>query len=148
MGNRSFPGIKCGWAVLLTTHPLLVPRPTQSLGQTGPITKSLYPYFYFVIIVCHKNRSSLRVNSTVQYQVADSKVSLLQFSASWQSTDKASRLNYFCETDDRIGLKVIQNRFPPRSFVCNIHCYVPISRRIAADKTLLNKRKNKSDKDS
>jgi len=25
MGTRSFPGIKCGRGVLLTTHPLLVP---------------------------------------------------------------------------------------------------------------------------
>ena len=23
MGTRSFPGVKCGWGVLLTTHPLL-----------------------------------------------------------------------------------------------------------------------------
>jgi len=26
MGTGSFPGVKCGWGVLLTTHPLLVPR--------------------------------------------------------------------------------------------------------------------------
>ena len=25
MGTRSFTGVKCGWGVLLTTHPLLVP---------------------------------------------------------------------------------------------------------------------------
>jgi len=25
MGTRSFPGVKCGQGVLLTTHPLLVP---------------------------------------------------------------------------------------------------------------------------
>jgi hypothetical protein len=26
MGTGSFPGVKCGWGMLLTTHPLLVPR--------------------------------------------------------------------------------------------------------------------------
>jgi len=30
MGTGSFPGIKCGWGVLLTTHPLLVPRSWKS----------------------------------------------------------------------------------------------------------------------
>ena len=30
MGTRSFPGVKCGRGVLLTTHPLLVPRPWKS----------------------------------------------------------------------------------------------------------------------
>jgi hypothetical protein len=26
MDTGSFPGLKCGWGVLLTTHPLLMPR--------------------------------------------------------------------------------------------------------------------------
>jgi len=26
MGTESFPGVKCGPVMLLTTHPLLVPR--------------------------------------------------------------------------------------------------------------------------
>ena len=30
MGNVSFPGVKCGRGVLLTTHPLLVPRSWKS----------------------------------------------------------------------------------------------------------------------
>jgi len=30
MGTGSFPGVKCGWGVLLTTHPLLVPRSCKS----------------------------------------------------------------------------------------------------------------------
>ena len=30
MGTRSFPGVKCGRDVLLTTHPLLVPRSRKS----------------------------------------------------------------------------------------------------------------------
>ena len=30
MGTGSFPGVKCGWAVLLATHPLLVPRSWKS----------------------------------------------------------------------------------------------------------------------
>jgi hypothetical protein len=30
MGTGSFPGVKCGWGVLLTTHPLLMPRSWKS----------------------------------------------------------------------------------------------------------------------
>ena len=30
MGTRSFPGVKCGRGVLLTTHPLLMPRSWKS----------------------------------------------------------------------------------------------------------------------
>ena len=50
MGTGSFPGVKCGRGVLLTAHPLLVPRSwksraytsTHPLGHTGPVTGSLY----------------------------------------------------------------------------------------------------------
>jgi len=46
MGTGSFPGVKFGWGVLLTTHPLLVPQSwktcTHPLGHTGPVTGSLY----------------------------------------------------------------------------------------------------------
>jgi len=53
MGNGSFPGVKCGRGVLLTTHTLLVPRswksraiPLHTLwGHTGPVTGSLYLTF-------------------------------------------------------------------------------------------------------
>ena len=49
MGTGSFPGVKCGRGVLLTTHPHLVPRSwkntsTHPLGLTGPVTGSLYLY--------------------------------------------------------------------------------------------------------
>jgi len=37
MGTASFPGVKCGRGVQLTTHPL---------GHTGPVTGSLYVYMY------------------------------------------------------------------------------------------------------
>jgi len=30
MGTGSFPGVKCGWGVLMTTHPLLVPQSGKS----------------------------------------------------------------------------------------------------------------------
>ena len=37
MGTGSFPGVKCGQGVLLTTHPLLVPRSWKSRAITLPI---------------------------------------------------------------------------------------------------------------
>jgi len=49
-GTGSFPGVKCGRGVLLTTHPLLVPRSWKStaiphsLGHIGPVTGSFYLY--------------------------------------------------------------------------------------------------------
>jgi len=52
MGTGSFPGLKCGRGVLLTTHPLLVPRSgksramplTHPLGHAWPTTGSLYSF--------------------------------------------------------------------------------------------------------
>jgi hypothetical protein len=35
MGTGSFPGVKCGWGVLLTTHPLLMPRSRK--GRAIPL---------------------------------------------------------------------------------------------------------------
>ena len=53
MGTGSFPRVKYGWGVLLTTHPLLVPRSWKSRAiplpilwaTTGPVTGSLYLFF-------------------------------------------------------------------------------------------------------
>ena len=36
VGTGSFPGVKCGWGVLLTTHPLLVPRSWKSIAIPLP----------------------------------------------------------------------------------------------------------------
>ena len=36
MGTGSFPGVKCGRGVLLTTHPLLVPRSWKSRAKLLP----------------------------------------------------------------------------------------------------------------
>ena len=54
----SFPRVKCGRCVLLTTHPILVPRSlkstaitlTQPLGHAGPVTGSLY--LFYLLCVC------------------------------------------------------------------------------------------------
>ena len=50
MGTGSFPGVKYSWGVLLTTHPLLVPRSWKSRAiplptlwaTTGPVTGTIY----------------------------------------------------------------------------------------------------------
>ena len=55
MGTGSFPGVKYGRGVLLTTHPLLVPRswksraiPLRTLwATTGPVTGTVYLYLYY-----------------------------------------------------------------------------------------------------
>ena len=54
MGTGSFPGVKYGWGVLLTTHPptSAVVMEEQSytythpLGHTGTVTGTLYLYLH------------------------------------------------------------------------------------------------------
>jgi hypothetical protein len=54
MSTGSFPGVKYGWGVLLTTYPLLVPWswkgraiPLPTLwATTGPVTGTLYLYLF------------------------------------------------------------------------------------------------------
>jgi len=54
VGTGSFPGVKCGWGVLLTTHPLLEPRSWKSRAiplpplwaTTGPVTGLHYPVLF------------------------------------------------------------------------------------------------------
>ena len=54
MGTGTFPGVKCGQGVLLTTHPLLAPRSLKSRAiplpplwaTTGPVTGLLYLYLF------------------------------------------------------------------------------------------------------
>jgi len=47
MCTKSFPWVKCGRGVMLTTHPLLVLqswKTTHPMGHIGPVTGSLYLY--------------------------------------------------------------------------------------------------------
>jgi hypothetical protein len=56
MGTGSFPGVKCGRGVLLTTHPPSSATvmeqysytSTDPLGHTGPVTGTLYLYHLFI----------------------------------------------------------------------------------------------------
>jgi hypothetical protein len=59
MGTGSFPGVKYGWGVQLTTHPLLVPLSWKSRAiplptlwaTTGPVTGTLYLFFYLLKVL-------------------------------------------------------------------------------------------------
>jgi len=55
MGTGSFPGVKSDRGVVLTTHPLLVPRSWKRraipLGHTGPVTGSRYLLVVVVVVV-------------------------------------------------------------------------------------------------
>ena len=59
MGTGSFPGFKCGRGVLLTTHPLLVPRswksravPLPTLSLSLSLSLSIYIYTLTYICIC------------------------------------------------------------------------------------------------
>ena len=61
MGTASFPGVKCGRGVQLTTHPLPVPWSWKSRAiplpnlwaTTGPVTGNTLPlYIYIYIYIC------------------------------------------------------------------------------------------------
>ena len=62
VNTGSFPGVKCGQGVLLTTHPLIVPRSwkiraytsTHPLGHTGPVTGSLYLFTSAIPLLIYK----------------------------------------------------------------------------------------------
>jgi hypothetical protein len=67
MGTGSFPGVKCGRGMLLTTHPLLVPRSWKSRAipllplwaTTGPVTGLLYFLLLHIYVVwCSQQASS------------------------------------------------------------------------------------------
>jgi len=64
MGIRSFPGVKCGWGVLLTTHHLLVPQSWKSrairLGHTGPVKGKLNLFYTSVLL--NDTHSCITVN--------------------------------------------------------------------------------------
>ena len=58
MGTVSSPGIKCGRGVLLTTHPLLVPRlwkgraiPLPTLWATPDLTRENFTFIYIYIYI-------------------------------------------------------------------------------------------------
>jgi len=80
MRTGSFPAVKCGRGVLLTTHPLLVPleewsyTSTHPLGHTGPVTGSLYLYLSLYLF-CNKFKAyhtiSTAININVQIHTAD-----------------------------------------------------------------------------
>ena len=65
MGTGSFPGVKYGLGVLLTTHPLLVPWswkgraiPLPTLwAKTGPVKGTLYLLYSFVFMFCTSESS-------------------------------------------------------------------------------------------
>ena len=72
MGTGSFPGVKYGRGVLLTTHTLLVPLSWKSRAiplptlwaTTGPVTGPLYLFFiyYLLIIRCRQGTECNRRN--------------------------------------------------------------------------------------
>jgi len=49
MGTGSFPGVKCGRGVLLTTHQSYTS--THPVGHTGPVTGPLYFIYIYIYIL-------------------------------------------------------------------------------------------------
>jgi hypothetical protein len=72
MGTESFPGVKCGRGVLLTTHPLLTPRSwkvraiplTPFWATTGPVTGILYLTY---IDILPRREHTVRICCDVYY---------------------------------------------------------------------------------
>jgi len=71
----SFPGVNCGRGVLLTTHPLLVPRswksraiPLPILWVTGPVTGILYLFYLYLLFQKYSRTLSICLpNRKTQY---------------------------------------------------------------------------------
>jgi len=76
MGTVSSPGIKCGRGVLLTTHPLLVPRlwkgraiPLPTLWATPDLTRENFTFIYiyiYIYIYIKINETSKKVREVIQ----------------------------------------------------------------------------------
>ena len=70
MGTGSFPGVKYGRGVLLTTHPLLVPRSWKSRAihlptlwvTTGSVTGNLYVYLLIISQYTVQNMNSFSLS--------------------------------------------------------------------------------------
>ena len=76
MGIGSFPGVKCGRGVLLTTLPLLVPRswksraiPLRTLWATTGLYRENFYYFHYTTSTIHSSvRNDLQFRVTSSYQ--------------------------------------------------------------------------------
>jgi len=92
MGTDSFSGVKCGRAVLLTTHPLLVSRSWKSRaiylypssgphrafnGITLPLCVWVYIYIYIYIYIETLFRSLKVISSYIIHAVSISSLSIL-----------------------------------------------------------------------
>jgi len=74
MGTGSLPGVKCGRGLLLTTHPLLMPRSWKSraiptLGHTGPVTGTLYLLYFFITLIMQSHTVTKIELSCIQYSL-------------------------------------------------------------------------------
>ena len=75
MGTGSFPGVKYVRGVLLTTHPLLVPRSWKSRAiplptlwaTTGPVTGTLYLYRYRIALTVERKHARTHRVTTLTY---------------------------------------------------------------------------------
>jgi len=80
VGTRSFPGVKCGRGILLTTHPLLVLRSWKSRAiplptlwaTTGPLTGSVYLLLNVspVMLYGKKSVTSVQVHFVAAFEKA------------------------------------------------------------------------------
>jgi hypothetical protein len=91
MGTGSFPGVKCGRSVLLTTHLLLVPRSWKSRAirlsplwaTTGPVTGLLYLYLFNLSTTIQVMRSDIPRHRSVLLNRMD-------------HTDNSNTIDYSC----------------------------------------------------
>ena len=91
MGTGAFPGVKCGRGVLLTTHPLLVPRSWNSraitlptLGVTPGLQRDHFTYYHKYALVLKLSarffvRSSKILNSVDKISIKNQISDILEF---------------------------------------------------------------------
>jgi len=73
MSTGSFPGVKCGWGVLLTTHHLLVPRlcksravPLPTLWATPGLYRGHFTFFYILHFSSTQYQSISIIHDVIQ----------------------------------------------------------------------------------
>ena len=102
MGTGSFPGVKCGRGVLLTTHPLLVPRSWK--GRAIPLPPPLghnqacngVTLLFYLCIIYTKSFTLLQyVNQRLQIQLELLMMSGMPLETCWAFSERWNNKFYY-----------------------------------------------------
>jgi len=103
MGTGSFPGVKCGRGVLLTTHPLLVPRSWPSGPHPSRVKQSNRPHLEDGTGRLSRNVAAYNPRRTkISFQLRRKPEIALLWRVIWPLTDTRKLIGLLCKKGTRI----------------------------------------------